>query len=316
MGKRTLTVLLAILLALLPVSATAGMRFETGSVLPLGQGDAGAIVRRVQARLIQLGFAYGLPDGQYGSQTAQAVRGAQRYLNHLGYGLAVDGKVDEKLYQALMAQPFPESEDSLRRADQGDQVTRLQRRLLLLGYMNSVTGTYGSQTQAAVSAFQARNGLPSDGVAGPQTRALLYSDKAVAAESVQHQLMVYVSIAEQRIYVYQWGDGGYQGPVRTFLCSTGKDGSATITGIYQTQEHCGEWYWFNQYQVWAKYAIRIRGPYLFHSTLFSRRDDSSAQQSSIRALGKKASHGCIRMAVEDILWLYNHTEKGFTTIIY
>lgn len=316
MKKRALPALLALLLMVLPVSAAAGIRFETDSLLPIGQGDQGSMVRRVQGRLIQLGFAYGLPDGQFGSQTAQAVRWAQRYLNKLGYSFTVDGKVDEALYQVLMAGAFPESDGALRQADQGDNVTRLQRRLLLLGYMNSVTGTYGSQTRAAVAAFQARNGLDSDGVAGPQTRRAIYASSALPAQSVEHPLLVYVSTAEQRVYVYRWTDQGYEGPARTFVCSTGKAGSPTITGIYQTQEHCGEWYWFNAYQVWAKYAIRIRGPYLFHSTLFSRRSDDSAQQSSIRALGQKASHGCIRMAVEDIYWLYQNTEKGFTTIIY
>ena len=50
----------------------------------------------------------------------------------------------------------------------GTVVKQLQRKLHL-----PVTGYYGTQTKRAVKRFQAANGLPADGVAGPQTLAAL-----------------------------------------------------------------------------------------------------------------------------------------------
>lgn len=54
--------------------------------------------------------------------------------------------------------------------DSGPRVRRLQAALNTLGYdVGQPDGDYGAQTQEAVSAFQERQGLEVDGVAGPQT---------------------------------------------------------------------------------------------------------------------------------------------------
>ena len=71
----------------------------------------------------------------------------------------------------------------LKRGSRGTEVTRLQTRLQELGYYTrSVDGAYGSGTIAAVKAFQAKNGLEADGIAGPLTLAILYGDSAAETE--------------------------------------------------------------------------------------------------------------------------------------
>ncbi len=64
----------------------------------------------------------------------------------------------------------------------GEEVRALQERLVALGYLSGeADGQYGAQTRRAVKAFQRRNGLDADGIAGPKTLARLYADDAVAA---------------------------------------------------------------------------------------------------------------------------------------
>lgn len=61
----------------------------------------------------------------------------------------------------------------------GTDVSDLQARLTELGYYTgAIDGRYASGTQAAVEAFQERNGLAADGIAGRQTQDLLYSGGA------------------------------------------------------------------------------------------------------------------------------------------
>jgi hypothetical protein len=57
--------------------------------------------------------------------------------------------------------------------DRGPEVTALQRKLNELGDRLAVDGDFGPATRAAVIAFQARNGLTTDGVVGPRTKARL-----------------------------------------------------------------------------------------------------------------------------------------------
>ena len=71
---------------------------------------------------------------------------------------------------------------TLRYGAKGTEVKNLQKALKALNYNVSVDGDYGALTQAAVIAFQKRNGLTADGVAGAGTQSLLYSGNALAAD--------------------------------------------------------------------------------------------------------------------------------------
>ena len=62
---------------------------------------------------------------------------------------------------------------------EGDQVKRLQERLKHLGYYTGeVDGQFGQGTAQSVMMFQAQHGIAADGLAGEETRTLLYSDAA------------------------------------------------------------------------------------------------------------------------------------------
>lgn len=62
----------------------------------------------------------------------------------------------------------------------GDDVVRLQARLIELGYLKGkADGFFGPKTEAAVKRFQEVNGLKADGYAGPITLELLYNDPNV-----------------------------------------------------------------------------------------------------------------------------------------
>ena len=56
----------------------------------------------------------------------------------------------------------------------GDEVIKIQTKLSNWGYYNGdIDGQYGYLTYSAVKAFQVKNGLDADGIAGPQTLAAL-----------------------------------------------------------------------------------------------------------------------------------------------
>ncbi len=69
---------------------------------------------------------------------------------------------------------------TLKKHDQGESVTKLQSRLMELGYLEieEPTDYYGNSTAYAVQLFQRQHGLTQDGVAGEQTQSLLYSKDA------------------------------------------------------------------------------------------------------------------------------------------
>ena len=68
----------------------------------------------------------------------------------------------------------------LKKHDASSDVTKLQERLIELGYLeiDEPTDYYGSSTEYAVTLFQRQHGLETDGIAGAQTLALLYSKDA------------------------------------------------------------------------------------------------------------------------------------------
>lgn len=65
----------------------------------------------------------------------------------------------------------------LRQSSIGPSVTALQRELNAAGYAVSVDGHFGPETEQAVRSYQRSQGLVTDGIAGPKTRALLHGQK-------------------------------------------------------------------------------------------------------------------------------------------
>lgn len=74
--------------------------------------------------------------------------------------------------------PTP-TEQMLRNGAKGPEVEKLQARLKELGfYQGEVDGQFGNGTKAAVILFQSQHGLEADGIVGPATKELIYSDQA------------------------------------------------------------------------------------------------------------------------------------------
>ena len=166
----------------------------------LKEGMNGDAVRALQKRLKTLGYYSGKVDGDYGSGTVAAVSAFQQ-----SNGLKADGIAGTATLNALYssdaihadgtggaAQPAGRQQadqpgavptpltssdgyTTLRQGDSSDGVKRLQNKLADLGYYSGrADGDYGEATMAAVMAFQQRNGLKADGVAGPATQRMLY----------------------------------------------------------------------------------------------------------------------------------------------
>lgn len=77
----------------------------------------------------------------------------------------------------------------LKQGASGGEVKELQRRLKQWGYYNgAVDGIYGKGTVAAVKAFQKKNGLTADGIAGIETyKALGMNDSVKVLENDKKQ---------------------------------------------------------------------------------------------------------------------------------
>ena len=190
-----------------PVTITP--RPATGTPKPQATNTAGSLrlgaegqnVRNLQARLKELGYYTGSVDGSFGPATDTALKAFQK-----ANGLSADGVAGTRTMEALdsrnaakksssstgskyaTSRPTPKTYVAptlgtyryLQVGSSGTAVTNLQRRLKTLGYYNgTVNGRFDEATKAAVEAFQKRNGLWVDGVAGEETQSALYSNSAL-----------------------------------------------------------------------------------------------------------------------------------------
>ena len=151
-------------------------------------GSTGSDVLAMQKVLLQLGYAVGPADGEFGSQTENAVYAFQR-----DHGLIVDGWVGDQTWDILR-----KLTDSVSRISQGtgsstasaqtgsnvslsiyrdlsigsngNDVRDLQKALEALGFdVGGVDGQFGNRTNEAVLAFQRKYNLYVDGVVGQYT---------------------------------------------------------------------------------------------------------------------------------------------------
>lgn len=161
----------------------------------LEKGDTGAAVKKLQQRLIELGYLTGKADGDFGAKTRTALEAFQAAIGLSPTGVA-DPDTQEYLYAstapaaptAQPSQPTQEPSSSgyqtLSYGVSGEAVKNLQRRLKELGYFTgNVAGNYKDLTQAAVIAFQQAIGWTADGIATPELQEYLFSSNAPSASN-------------------------------------------------------------------------------------------------------------------------------------
>ena len=165
----------------------------------LEYGDEGDAVRRLQDRLIELGYASGAGNGLYGNETTAAMRAFQHYNGLAETGSAssadqallfsaaaisyedVQNGVD--VQRALNDELINTAQESsglapLQYGSSGDEVLRLQNRLNALGYSCSTTGIFDDSTTTALQAFQNAVGVPATGIANVYLQRYIYTNAA------------------------------------------------------------------------------------------------------------------------------------------
>ncbi|MEG0934053.1 MAG: L,D-transpeptidase family protein [Clostridia bacterium] len=270
----------------------------------LGMGDKGSAVLALQERLWSQGFFAGELDGQYGEGTRQGVKALETYLMSSGHFDAWDARIlqsdltgvaDPLLQKTLFSQDFPQIVAPLTEGGAPQDVYRLQRRLIALGYLSQVPdGGYGKKTAEAVAAFQKRAKLKKSGVANANTLEKLF--KANAPEALKPFKLV-VDVAKQEVYVYaRTGPDAYDKLAYTMACATGPD---VVPGSYRLNTGpAKEWLERPAWGGWVRAVYRIEGGLAIYSIPHDAKDGSPLN-AYLDQLGKPIKAGGIMVNVEN-----------------
>ena len=325
----------------------------------LKKGDSGDDVKALQSRLIELGFYYGKISGNYLDGSFYAISDFQK-KNSLPVTGEADIKTQEVLFSAsaldksgkamvtpsptavptpapmpspvnsptsnVQATPTPSPETiaftkRLSKGSAGEKVKQLQERLFELGYyIGDITGSYDSETKAAIIEFQKNNSLGADGVTGEKTWNMLFNISDVLNSSATPRptpaptpvpYAITVDVTNQVITVYGLDENNqYTKVVRQMICSTGTRATPSDIGSWKLNSGRSKFPLFPKYGVYVQYWVPIANGIGFHSVIYNTQNKMDLAVGSYNQLGTRASHGCIRLLVDDAKWIYENAGKG------
>lgn len=212
------------------------------------------------------------------------------------------------------------------RGTQSENVKKVQTRLKELGFFDGpISGYYMDQTIAAVKKFREYNGLPIDADMDEETWNQLFNAGDVvdvnatprpSPEPTLPPYYVVVDVTNQVTKVYSLDENNeYTVLERQMICSTGVKGWDSDLGDWVTNGRRARWCYFSKWGGHAQYWTRINENIAFHSVTYSEPDTRKLNVKSYNKLGRRASHGCIRMLVSDAKWMYDNIKKGTTVHI-
>ncbi|WP_010237633.1 L,D-transpeptidase family protein [Clostridium arbusti] len=235
------------------------------------------------------------------------------------------GESNSKKEKKNVTTPTP-ARDVLKSGDKGDDVKNIQKRLTKFGYTVDEDGNFGEQTVYAVMDFQHRHGLTTDGIVQGSTLTDLKNDptadvmyqptaqvvsnsNAANVESIVNQVdiqsytnyYIMVNTAEQMVYIFNGTNRNWK-LINSFQCASGTGGTPTVSGHFFVGIKGSQ---FKSGQAILKYYTQIQGNYLFHSVLFDKNGNLLDG-----TLGKSASHGCVRLALENAKYIYDNVPIG------
>lgn len=129
----------------------------------------------------------------------------------------------------------------------------------------------------------------------------------------QARLWIKVSLGEQKVFIVEG-----KSVVYTMVASTGLDSPAddrTPRGVFYVQRERGLSFYSAKVGEGGRYWVSWlgHGTYLFHSVPIDRH--GKIIEAEARKLGRKASHGCIRLTLADARWIYEHIPEGTKVVI-
>ncbi len=111
---------------------------------------------------------------------------------------------------------------------------------------------------------------------------------------------IWVDISRQRTYIFLNLQGKWQ-VIRDIPSATGTNYMPTEQGLFKVYSRQpilkGPQYAYN--------CLRFNGPYMIHSVTYTSRGNLLDP-----TLSNKASHGCVRVSIEDSRWLYQYIPYG------
>ncbi len=298
---------------------------------PLKKGCTGDDVKELQTRLTVLGYYKGKISGEFLDATEEAVQAYQEANGEEATGVA---DVDTLTILLQASEASSDTTDTgtvmqgtvayterLAKGSTGTLVKQLQTRLTELGYYSGpISGNFLGKTMTAVKTLQKQNGVTVDGIVGEVTWNLIFNDASVVLPDATPKptptptpvpYAITVDVANQVTTVYGLDENGeHTVIVRQMLCSTGTKSNPSDPGDWVLTGRKAKWCYFPKWGGHARYWTRINSSIAFHSVIYNAVDTMALAKSSYKNLGKRVSHGCIRLTVADAKWIYDNCGEG------
>ena len=118
------------------------------------------------------------------------------------------------------------------------------------------------------------------------------------------------------ITAYRRTNGRWK-PVRAMLTSTGAPSMPTKSGTYYSSMK-RRWLTMSmdgKFFDYGQYTCRVYGQVYIHSVWYYAKNHAAQATAEFNKLGSPASHGCIRLSVENAKWIYDNCPRGTTVVI-
>lgn len=126
--------------------------------------------------------------------------------------------------------------------------------------------------------------------------------------------VIYVNTALNYITIKQQNADGTLTPVKTMICSCGREGHRTPQGTFHTSAYY-EWRIMVD-DTYGQYAVRFNNKILFHSVPYAEASPDTLEWEEYNKLGESASLGCVRLSTADSKWIYDNCKPGTTVVVY
>ena len=128
------------------------------------------------------------------------------------------------------------------------------------------------------------------------------------------EYIIYVNRTVNCVTVMEQQPDGNATVAKVMVCSCGTVGNGPRVGTFYTSDYY-DWRLLID-GSYGRYAVRFDKNILFHSVPYTQKSPDALEWDQYNLLGENASLGCVRLAVEDIKWIYDNCRPGTQVIVY